>query len=65
MKTNTESMPNQQEAPEEFCILVNAAGQYSLWPGFRDAPPGWTPTGPRGGRQACLAWIEAHWTSPG
>jgi uncharacterized protein YbdZ (MbtH family) len=47
---------------EEFRVLVNAEGQYSLWPAFREVPNGWTVTGPRGGRQVCLDWIETHWT---
>ena len=46
----------------EYLVLVNHEGQYSLWPGFRDIPAGWTQTGPRGKRQECLDWIEANWT---
>lgn len=53
-------MPQEQQ--EEFCVLVNADGQYSLWPVFREPPAGWTLTGPHGGRQTCLDWIDAHWT---
>jgi MbtH protein len=51
-----------ERAPEPFCVLINALGQYSLWPAFRGPPAGWTLTGPHGGRQACLEWIETHWT---
>ena len=47
---------------EEYLVLVNAEGQYSVWPAFRDVPQGWTATGPRGSRERCLDWIEAHWT---
>lgn len=54
-------MTNIYEEQEEFCVLVNAEGQHSLWPAFREPPLGWTATGPRGARQACLEWIEAHW----
>jgi MbtH protein len=46
----------------EFCVLVNEEGQYSLWPTFRDVPAGWTAEGPRGARQECLDYIDAHWT---
>lgn len=46
----------------DFLVLVNAEGQYSLWPAFRKPPSGWTPVGARGERQQCLAWIESHWT---
>lgn len=46
----------------EFRVLVNHEEQYSLWPAFREVPPGWTPVGPTGKRQECLDWIEANWT---
>ncbi len=51
-----------EDATAAFLVLVNHEGQYSLWPAFREAPPGWTEAGPAGGRQHCLDWIEAHWT---
>jgi uncharacterized protein YbdZ (MbtH family) len=47
---------------EEYLVLVNHEGQYSLWPGFREIPAGWTAVGPRGKRKECLEWIEANWT---
>jgi MbtH protein len=46
----------------EYLVLVNDEGQYSLWPAFLDIPLGWTATGPRGERKACLAWIDENWT---
>lgn len=46
----------------EYLVLVNHEGQYSLWPAFLDVPAGWTVTGPRGKRSACLTWIDEHWT---
>jgi MbtH protein len=46
----------------EYCVLVNAEGQHSLWPVFREVPAGWSVTGSTGRRQDCLDWIEAHWT---
>ena len=45
-----------------FLVLVNGEGQYSLWPAFRALPSGWRMTGQSGARQACLDWIDAHWT---
>lgn len=45
----------------EFMVLVNAEQQYSLWPTFREVPPGWTPVGPRGNRKECLDYVEEHW----
>jgi uncharacterized protein YbdZ (MbtH family) len=56
-------MTNPFEDDEaEYLVLVNEEGQYSLWPAFIDVPAGWTPTGPRGKRQDCLAWVDANWT---
>jgi MbtH protein len=46
----------------EYLVLVNHEGQYSLWPGFREIPAGWTAVGPCGKRKECLEWIEANWT---
>jgi MbtH protein len=46
----------------EFCVLTNHEGQYSLWPAFRDVPPGWKIVGPRGDRGVCLTYIEEQWT---
>ena len=46
----------------DFLVLVNVEGQYSIWPTFREVPNGWTAVGPKGARQACLDWIEVHWT---
>jgi uncharacterized protein YbdZ (MbtH family) len=46
----------------EFIVLVNDEGQHSLWPAGMDIPNGWSPTGPRGARAICLAWVEEHWT---
>lgn len=46
----------------EYLVLTNQEAQYSLWPSFREIPAGWNAVGPRGKRQICLEWIEAHWT---
>ena len=55
-------MTNPFEAANaEFLVLVNAEGQYSIWPTFRDPPRGWSTVGPRGAKQICLNWIELHW----
>ena len=45
-----------------FSVLVNDEGQYSLWPAFADVPDGWRPVLQQVGRQACLDYIEEHWT---
>jgi len=45
-----------------YIVLVNEEGQYSLWPLFIDVPSGWTVAYQENTREACLAWIDAHWT---
>ncbi|WP_189168596.1 MbtH family protein [Pilimelia anulata] len=50
------------DADGTFLVLVNDENQHSLWPEFIDVPAGWrTAFGP-GVRQACLDWVDAHWT---
>ncbi|MGH8902424.1 MAG: MbtH family protein [Egibacteraceae bacterium] len=45
-----------------YLVLINDEGQYSLWPAFVEAPAGWTVAHPRDTRQACLDYINRHWT---
>ena len=53
--------PFDDEAAE-FYVLVNAEGQYSLWPVFAAVPDGWTVAIGPDIRQACLAYVEENWT---
>lgn len=46
----------------EFLALVNDEGQFSLWPAFAVVPEGWTVAHEKDTRQACLDFIEEHWT---
>jgi len=56
-------MTNPFEDPNrEYRVLVNDQGQHSLWPAFREVPPGWKTIGLEGNRQVCLDWIAANWT---
>jgi MbtH protein len=45
-----------------FLVLVNNEDQHSLWPAFADIPAGWTQVFGEDTREACLAYIEQHWT---
>ncbi|MER5638824.1 MbtH family protein [Kitasatospora sp. NPDC002227] len=45
-----------------FRVLVNAEGQYSLWPLFAEVPDGWEIRKEEDGRAECLAYIEENWT---
>ncbi|WP_250285495.1 MbtH family protein [Frankia sp. CiP1_Cm_nod2] len=62
-------MTNPFEDPDGvYTVLVNAEGQYSLWPDFIDVPAGWTVEHGPGPRQECLDYIETvsytHLTLP-
>lgn len=52
---------SSEEDSWDYTVLVNAAGQHSLWPEFKPPPPGWTAVGPVGDRAGCLTWVEQHW----
>jgi uncharacterized protein YbdZ (MbtH family) len=45
-----------------YFALMNDEGQYSLWPAFVDIPAGWSVVHPEDSRQACLDYIDQHWT---
>ncbi|MCX5521710.1 MbtH family protein [Streptomyces bobili] len=45
-----------------FLVLVNDEGQYSLWPSFAEVPGGWATAFPENTREACLDFVESHWT---
>ncbi|HET9138291.1 MbtH family protein [Actinophytocola sp.] len=45
-----------------FLVLVNDEDQHSLWPAFAEVPAGWTRVFGEETRDACLAYVEEHWT---
>ncbi|XHM65991.1 MbtH family protein [Streptomyces nigra] len=45
-----------------FLVLVNDEGQHSLWPSFAEVPGGWAVVFGEDSRQACLDYVDAHWT---
>jgi MbtH protein len=54
---------NPFENPDgRYRVLVNDEGQHSLWPVFADVPAGWSVAHDDDTRDACLAWVEEHWT---
>jgi uncharacterized protein YbdZ (MbtH family) len=56
-------MTNPFDAEDgSFCVLVNGEGQHSLWPDFVEIPAGWTSSFGPDTREACLDYVEAHWT---
>jgi MbtH protein len=45
-----------------FHVLVNDEGQHSLWPSFAAVPAGWTIAFGEHTRDACVSYVEEHWT---
>jgi MbtH protein len=45
-----------------FLVLVNDEDQHSLWPAFAEVPAGWAAVFGEDTRQACLAYVEQHWS---
>lgn len=55
-------MDNPFDDNDTCLVLVNDAGQHSLWPAFAEVPAGWRVAHPEGSRQSCLTYVEEHWT---
>jgi len=54
---------NPFDDPEgRFLVLVNDEEQQSLWPSRREVPAGWRVVHAEDSRQACLDYVESHWT---
>lgn len=52
----------EQEDNTLYAVVVNGEEQYSIWPDYKDIPPGWRAVGTRGSKQACLDYIQEVWT---
>lgn len=57
-------MTNPFDDPDgRFLVLVNDEGQHSLWPVvITPVPAGWTVAHQEDDRQACLDFVNEHWT---
>lgn len=54
---------NPFDDPEgTFLVLVNDEDQHSLWPAKLAIPAGWQQVFGAADRQACLDYVEEHWT---
>ena len=45
-----------------FRVLMNDEEQYSIWPAGAAIPAGWRSVCDAGTKDACLAYVEEHWT---
>jgi MbtH protein len=48
--------------PEIYKVVVNHEEQYSIWPEYRENPPGWKNAGYTGNKAGCLEFIRGVWT---
>ncbi|KOT31439.1 hypothetical protein ADK41_31070 [Streptomyces caelestis] len=56
-------MGNPFDDPDaSFHVLVNDEDQHSLWPADTPVPDGWTAVLSNASREACVAYVDAHWT---
>jgi len=56
-------MTNPFEDPDgRYHVLVNDEEQHSLWPSFAEVPAGWRVVFGETTRDACLSYVEEHWT---
>lgn len=51
-----------EDADAQYLVLVNDENQHSLWPAAIVVPDGWRVRHGADSRQACLDYIETHWT---
>lgn len=47
---------------ESWRVVINLEDQYSIWPTFKDIPPGWREEGKTGTKEECLNHIKEVWT---
>jgi MbtH protein len=43
-------------------LVVNDEEQFSIWPGYLEAPLGWRDTGIHGSKEECLDRVREVWT---
>lgn len=56
-------MTNPFDDPNgRFLVLVNGEDQHSLWPSFAPVPNGWRQVFGEDTKEACLNYVETHWT---
>jgi len=51
-----------REDSRTYRVVRNHEEQYSIWPGDRENPLGWTDAGKSGTKAECLEYIKEVWT---
>lgn len=58
----TDSGLDRTRAKESmYLVVINDEEQYSIWPDFKDTPPGWRAVGGPATREECLRVVEREW----
>jgi MbtH protein len=52
---------NDEEDATIYRVVVNHEAQYSIWPDYKEIPPGWRTDGITGTKQECLEYIKEAW----
>lgn len=50
-----------EDPDARYLVLVNEAGEYSLWRTFLGVPSGWRVVHEAAGHAAALAYVEENW----
>ena len=53
---------DEEEDTTIYKVVLNHEEQYSIWPAYRENPPGWRDAGKSGLKAECLAYIKEVWT---
>ena len=53
---------SEDEDKTIYKVVVNHEEQYSIWPEYKENPPGWNEVGKVGPKAECLAYIKEVWT---
>jgi MbtH protein len=53
---------NDGEDNITYKVVVNQEEQYSIWPGNKELPAGWSTAGKEGPKTECLDYIKEVWT---
>lgn len=52
-----------EDTTQQFLVLVNSLGQYSLWPYGMTIPQGWDVKLGPSDREVCLDFVDKNWTN--
>jgi uncharacterized protein YbdZ (MbtH family) len=53
---------SEEEDTRTYKVVVNHEEQYSIWPEYKENPPGWKEVGKTGPKEECLSYIKEIWT---